>query len=84
VAEAVSGTTLIRRALNTRNRRVSIATLARELDVSIVALEMFASSDKALLGPRALDHLAKRLLGGGAAYDADQEVVRMAAERTNK
>jgi hypothetical protein len=37
-----------------------------------------------LLGPRALDHLAKRLLGGGAAYDADQEVVRMAAERTNK
>jgi hypothetical protein len=71
----VSGTTLIRRALNTRNRKVSIATLARELDVSVVALELFASDDKALIPDRVLKHLARRLPGG--TYDEDRNVVRL-------
>ena len=76
----VSGTTLIRRALNQAHRR-SIPALARELGISVLALETFAANDKALLGPRVLDHLANRLLGGGATYDHDQNLVRMAAER---
>jgi hypothetical protein len=71
----ISGTTLLRRALNTRNRKVSIAVLARDLDVSVVALELFATDDEALLPPRVLDALAKRLLG--STYDEDRNVVRL-------
>jgi hypothetical protein len=78
--EMISGTTLIRRALNTRNRKVSIAVLARELDVSVVALELFATDDEALLPPRVLDALAKRLLGG--SYDAECDVVSVVTERS--
>jgi hypothetical protein len=75
----ISGTTLIRRALN--RRRSDIPSLAKELYIAPEALETFVSNDKAQLGPKVLDALAKRLLGGGVTFDPDLNLIRMAAKR---
>ena len=62
------GATVIRQALAARNKKFNIGGLARDLGLSVAALEAFAYG-RAGLAPEVLEALAKVLFDGRATYD---------------
>jgi hypothetical protein len=65
---AESGSSVIRRALASRNRKLNLAGMARDLAVPSTALEAFACGD-AKLAPEILVKLAERIWHGHLKYD---------------
>ena len=75
--EIKTGTDAIRQALVARSTKVNIGGLARELGLSVAALEAFMYG-RSGLGPEVLDALTKVLFDGRATYDPSIDRLRPA------
>jgi len=72
-----SGAEVIRQVLAGRNKKANIGGLARDLGLSIAALEAFMYG-RSGLAPEVLDALTKILFDGNAAYDPAIDMLRPA------
>ena len=75
--EIKTGTDAIRQALVARSTKVNIGGLARELGLSVAALEAFMYG-RSGLAPEVLDALTKVLFDGRATYDPSIDRLRPA------
>ena len=78
-----TGTDAIRQMLRVRNKRINLASLARELGISSDTLHAFIDGKRSLPIP-VLQDLTKKLWNGHAVYDPEVDRLRPARQEPAK
>ena len=79
----ITGTDAIRQMLRVRNKRMNLASLARELGISSDMLDAFIDGKRSLPIP-VLQDLTKKLWNGHAVYDPEVDRLRPARQEPAK